>query len=163
MSGERRRSSLILELSGWAVSVAPLCKPQQEQSLGAWGWKQATQLQLAGRNRTGCKHSPNQPRSTAVLLRSPMFVRSHPTAKDAFRTLPKPFQGTELHSTSPVDKLCSGKCQWKGVHPLSYRCFSAWSWALWHGGQNSMSRVTLEMTCFLLLHEVAARSIENEL
>lgn len=128
--------------------------PVAEKKLYSSSWQ--------GRNHTGCKHSPNKPCSTAVLWRNQMFVHSHPVAVDAFRALPKPSkEQTQLHSTFPIDNLCSGKCQWKEAHPLVYGGFSVLTWAVLHDGQNSMGRIILETMYFLLLHEVATISIEK--
>lgn len=47
--------------------------------------------------------------------------RSHGCFQDSCSNPSK--EQTQLHSTFPINSLCSGKCQGKEAHPLAYGCF----------------------------------------
>lgn len=127
-------------------------------------WLKTSCAALAGRDKT------IQAASTARI--SPVARQCFGEAQCSFTPIPQPQmlsglcpnhskEQTQLHSTFPIDNLCSGKHQWKEAHPLAYGYFSVWTWTVLHGGQNSMGRTTLETMHFLLLHEVATIGTEK--
>lgn len=127
--------------------------PVAENKLCSSSWQ--------GRNHPGCKHSPSP---VAQQCFGEALCTSTPTSQLWMLSglCPNPSkEQTQLHSTFPADKLCSGKSQWKEAHLLAYGCFSVWTWAVLYGGQNSMGRIALEVMYFILLHEVATISIEK--
>lgn len=91
MSKEWDRCHLILELSGQTVSTAPLCKLHMEQVRVA-----ENKPRSSGRGKTRPATSTAQ--ISPVVQQSSgeaaIFVHCHSTAANAFRTLPKNFQGS---------------------------------------------------------------------
>lgn len=90
-SKEWERCHLILELSGWTVSTAPLCKLQMEQVPVA---ENKPCSSGRGKTRSAASTTQTSPVVQQSFGEAPMFIHSHSTAANTFRTLPENFQGT---------------------------------------------------------------------
>lgn len=111
--------------------------------LGAYGWKRQCSSSWQGQTTQGANPAQVSPVAQQCWGEAQYPFTSTPQLWMLSGLYPNPSKDkVQLHSTSPIDNVCCGKCHWMDVNHLVDRWFSIWTWTILHGGQNCMGRMS---------------------